>query len=321
MSLLRQSETESPAVYVIHENAEWVRPLAAAFDEDAIPYREIFMDGRSFDLASEPPRGVFYNRMSASSHTRDHRYAAEMTAAYLVWLESHGRRLVNSSRALALEISKAAQYAALQASGIETPHTLVALGREETLAAAQCVAKPFIAKHNRGGKGLGVRLFEDAEAFGAALTDGSFPAPVDGIVLIQEYIRAPRPFITRLEFIGGAFYYAVRVDTGNGFELCPADACAPCGVDAAPKFEILAGFTHPLIERCETFLRANGIEVAGVEFIEDKRGRPFVYDVNTNTNYNPDAEARAGLFGMRRLAAFLAAELRTISGGEANAAA
>ena len=27
---------------------------------------------------------------------------------------------------------------------------------------------------------------------------------------------------------------------------------------------------------------------------------PLVYDVNTNTNYNPDAEARAGLTGTNR---------------------
>jgi hypothetical protein len=31
--------------------------------------------------------------MSASSHTRDHRYAAELTAAVLAWLERHGRQV------------------------------------------------------------------------------------------------------------------------------------------------------------------------------------------------------------------------------------
>ena len=34
------------------------------------------------------------------------------------------------------------------------------------------------------------------------------------------------PLITRAEFIGGQFIYAVEVDTSDGFELCPADACA-----------------------------------------------------------------------------------------------
>jgi len=314
MKQINRSAFQPPAVYVIHENSEWVRPLAAAFGELGIPFREVFVDSMYFDLDAAPPPGVFYNRMSASSHTREHRHAAEMTAAYLAWLESHDRRVVNSSKALALEISKAAQYSALTRAGIATPHTIVTLGWNEALKAARRFGKPFIAKHNRGGKGLGVAYFADAASLEEAMAGRTYPAPIDGILLIQEYVRAPQPFIVRLEFIGGRFYYAVRVDTSNGFQLCPADACSPCGVDAGPRFEIIPGFTHPLIERCERFLATNGIEVAGVEFIEDARGDAYVYDVNTNTNYNPEAESRAGLFGMRRLAAFLGEELETLAG-------
>ena len=49
---------------------------------------------------------------------------------------------------------------------------------------------------------------------------------------MQRYIRAPEPFITRVEFVGGRFLYAVRVDTSQGFELCPADQClAEAGAD------------------------------------------------------------------------------------------
>jgi hypothetical protein len=47
----------------------------------------------------------------------------------------------------------------------------------------------------------------------------------------------------------------------------------------------------------ERFLAATGVEVAGIEFITDTAGRTLVYDVNTNTNYNPDAEVRAGRTG------------------------
>jgi hypothetical protein len=49
--------------------------------------------------------------MIASSHTRGHRFAPEATAVLLAHLERHGRRVVNGSRALQLEVSKAAQYA------------------------------------------------------------------------------------------------------------------------------------------------------------------------------------------------------------------
>src|ERR1700747_2569089 len=57
------------------------------------------LDRGAFDLSRPPPEGIFYNRMSASSHTRDHRYAAELTATVLAWLERHGRRVVNGRRA------------------------------------------------------------------------------------------------------------------------------------------------------------------------------------------------------------------------------
>ena len=89
-------------IYVIHENAAWLEPLAAALDRQALPWRDWFLDRGVFDLSRPPPEGVFYNRMSASSHTRDHRYAAELTASVLAWLEQHKRRVVNGSRALDL---------------------------------------------------------------------------------------------------------------------------------------------------------------------------------------------------------------------------
>lgn len=81
--------------------------------------------------------------MSASSHTRDHRYAAEYTGAVLAWLERHGRRVVKSGRALQLEISKVAQYQALAAQGIRTPRTVAAIGREEIVDAATRFSGPF----------------------------------------------------------------------------------------------------------------------------------------------------------------------------------
>ena len=98
-------------IHVIHENAAWLEPLAKALDSQRLLWRDWFLDRGVFDLSRPPPEGVFYNRMSASSHTRDHRYAAELTAAVLAWLVRHGRRVVNGPRALDLEISKARQYA------------------------------------------------------------------------------------------------------------------------------------------------------------------------------------------------------------------
>jgi len=310
----------APRIYVIHENDAWVEPLRAAFAELALPYSEWFIDEGTLDLAAPPPNGIFYNRMSASSHTRNHRYGPELTAATLAWLERHGRRVVNNSRALALEVSKVAQYAELARHGIRVPRTIAAVGPRHIVEAARMMPGRFITKHNRAGKGLGVRLFDAVDALARHVESGAFENSVDGITLIQEYVEAPEPFITRVEFVGGELLYAVRVDTSLGFELCPADAChvndafCPVGTTTtgSPRFRILPGFTHPIVERYRRFLAANGIGVAGIEFIVDRRGELYTYDVNTNTNYNAEAEREAGLYGMRAVARYLGREWRDL---------
>jgi hypothetical protein len=309
-------------VYVIHENDAWVEPLRAAFGAIGVPFAEWFVDDGLLDLSAEPPHGVFYNRMSASSHTRGHRYAPELTAGILAWLEAHGRRVVNDGRALELEISKVKQYEALRRHGIRTPRTVAAVSKASLVAAARGFPGRFITKHNRAGKGLGVKLFDSVAALEAHVASDAFEPSVDGVTLIQEYIAAPQPFITRVEFVGGRFLYAVRVDTSLGFELCPADVCqvgdafCPVGESApaaaAPRFAIIDDFAHPIVERYRRFVADNGIGIAGIEFITDREGELWTYDVNTNTNYNPDAEKLAGKYGMRAIARYLGDELRRL---------
>lgn len=312
-------------IHVIHENPAWLPPLAEAFEQRGLPWTEWDLSGGVFDLARPPPQGVFYNRMSASSHTRGHRYAAELTAGVLAWLARHGRRVVNGPRALDLEISKVRQYQALEAAGVPVPRTVLVLGEpDRVLSAARghFADGPLILKPNRGGKGLGVRLFPHPDALEGHLR--ALPAderPADGLWLLQEYVRAASPVITRAEFVGGRFLYAVEVDTSAGFELCPADVCAVGPASSPdtvqpPRFRIVEGPQEAagLLARLEAFLRANGTEVAGIEYIRGSDGRTLVYDVNTNTNYNPEAEAAAGLAGSDRsgpgaIAAFLGAEL------------
>src|ERR1700740_2093434 len=147
-SALHRDGTQRMHIHVIHENAAWLEPLATALDTERLPWRDWFLDRGVFDLSQPPPEGVFYNRMSASSHTRDHRYAAELTAAVLAWLAGHGRRVVNGPRALDLEISKARQYAALEAAGIRTPDTVLVAGKELLVPAARerFAAGAFILK-------------------------------------------------------------------------------------------------------------------------------------------------------------------------------
>jgi len=76
----------------LHENDEWIEPLRREFQAINAPFEEWHLGKRNVDHLDKPPLGIFYNRMSASSHTRGHRYAPEHTAVVLNWLEKNKRR-------------------------------------------------------------------------------------------------------------------------------------------------------------------------------------------------------------------------------------
>lgn len=295
-------------VHVIHENPDWYAPLAAAFDAEGVPHQQWLLDRGLLDLDSPPPHGVFWSRMSASSHTRGHLLAKDYTRAVQCWLESYGRRVVNGRRALELEMSKVDQLTALRAAGFDVPRTLAVAGDDELVAAARKLPAPFITKHNQGGKGLGVRRFDSHDAFADYVGSPGYAAPIDGITLLQEYIDPARPLITRVEVVGGEFVYAITADTAQGgFQLCPADACG-AGGDPSPAgeglFALRKDFDHPIVGRYLEFARGHGIEVAGFEFIETAGGRLVTYDVNTTTNYNAAVEAAAPRPALREVARF-----------------
>ena len=312
----------------------------------------------SLDLATEPPQGVFFNRMSPSSNTRGHRFAPELIGVVLSWLEAHGRTVVNGCEVHQLELSKAAQYASLAAAGIPVPRTLPVVG----MAALRSVAEhwptgaPMMLKPNRGGKGAGVQLFSSPAALLAHLDTergaNEVPGPdgsnaltsVDGVLLAQEYIPNAAAFITRVEFVDARAYYTVRVSTAEGFELCPADACAR-GVPAAAaagaplarfeavacpaaprdsqqrtaadqKFVIAPDLPQPdsaegrLLAQLSRWCKAQRYQVAGIEFATHDDGRLFVYDVNQNTNHNQAAEAASGHNGTLQALLLLRRALR-----------
>ena len=288
--------------------------MRESFKKIKAPFKEWHMDKQSFDFKKSPPNGIFYNRMSASAHSRGHRYAPENTKDVLGWLEKYNRRVINNSKALELEISKRKQYEQLEKFNIKFPKTFYAKDKREILKNSKNFNKPFITKHNRGGRGLGVKYFNNTSELEKHLNN-NFENSVDGITLLQEYVESDPKVITRVEFVKGKFLYAVQVDATDGFELCPADACnveekfCPTNPDGN-KFMILKNYKNPEIEKYEKLLKSNGIEIAGIEYIKGKDGIHYTYDINTNTNYNSLAEKKSDLKGMDSIATFLYNELR-----------
>ena len=304
-------------IFIIHENDEWAEPLRVHLHNLQVTFEEWHMDKVNINTSNNPPLGVFYNRMSASSHTRGHRYAPEYTAVVLNWLESHNRRVINNSRALNLEISKSLQYKELIRENIKIPNTVYAKGKEKLLYLGKNFKLPFLTKHNRAGRGLGIKLFYDYSNFEQYINSDKFEDSRDGITLLQEYIKSKTDTIIRTEFVGSKFLYAVQVDTSKGFELCPADDCnledEYCPANATGnKFMILEDFSNPILEGYQTVLKNNHIEIAGIEFLEAINGQLYTYDINTNTNYNSIAENLCDLSGMKAIADFLKRELEKL---------
>ena len=57
-------------IHVLDENNEWLPPIRGAFGAINLPYTEWHLAEGGFDQTAIPPEGIFYNRMSASSHAR-----------------------------------------------------------------------------------------------------------------------------------------------------------------------------------------------------------------------------------------------------------
>ena len=314
--------------FIIHENEEWLIPLRKALEKFDVQYEEWLLDDMTINIDQAPPNGIFFSRMSASNYTRNHLHSNQSSNIILTWLENHNRRVINGTNVLKIEFSKVLQQLLLKQSGFKTPKTIVAVGINKIKEAASNLnVYPMIIKPNQGGKGFGVKLINTMNELDKMLEDNLVNSSKDNTWLLQEKISTNEEFITRMEFIGGNFIYSLKVFSKNSFELCPADACEVdldqfCPVDEIndinnpqPSFFIDDEPDKDLAKQLTIFLKKHQIEVAGVEFIRNKDGVPIFYDINTNTNYNLNAEkqSKVNKNGMEEIALFLKSELNKIS--------
>src|SRR3546814_16747803 len=69
-----------PKIHVLHENPDWLPPLAAALDRTGAPWDEWFLVEHAFDLSTPPPEGIFSNRLTAPLHNPGPRFPNDLTA-------------------------------------------------------------------------------------------------------------------------------------------------------------------------------------------------------------------------------------------------
>ncbi|WP_353203224.1 alpha-L-glutamate ligase [Sphingomonas sp.] len=268
---------------ILYEHPAWFVPLFAALDRRGVDYVAL-TPGGDFDPADPmPPARVVFNRIAMSSFLR----SAEHPIFYATALLDHWRRggatIINGPEVLAIDSSKARQLSLIAALGLAIPATRVVHRAEDIIAAARAIGFPLVLKANIGGSGAGITRFDNLSELAYAVREGELPSSVDGVLLVQDYVPARGGTVTRIETLDRTFLYALDIQGGGAFDLCPADAC----VDASAPIEMVATDPGPALrDAAEAIARAANLDVGGIEvLIDDRNGTPRFYDINALSNF------------------------------------
>jgi hypothetical protein len=140
---------------------------------------------------------------------------------------------------------------------------------------------------------------------------------------VQEYVPAdPDRGIIRLEFVGGALLYPMRVVSHGRFNLCPAPVCNPevggegaCELpSAAPPVEFYPYPEVPedAVQAALAIVRAAKLDVGGIEYLDGLDGRRVFYDINANSNLRPSIAAHFGFDPFDRVVDFLVKRVEAV---------
>jgi glutathione synthase/RimK-type ligase-like ATP-grasp enzyme len=271
---------------IFYEHPDWLRPLFAVLDRRGVDYLAIHADGHVFDPGEgAPPAPLIFNRIAMSSFLREADHPIFYTKSLLAYWAAQGAHVINGPEAMAVDASKARQLSLISGLGYAIPKTRAAHRPADLLAAAADLAFPIVVKANIGGSGAGIVRFDRAEELEAAIADGLVPESIDHVWLAQEYVPARGGRITRLETLAGRFLYAIEVDGGGAFDLCPADACLVQPGKATVTIEHVTPSAY-LIEAAERIVRAAQMDIGGVEvLIDDRDGVARFYDINGFSNF------------------------------------
>jgi len=306
---------------IFYEHPDWFRPLFSLLEQRGLPFVRIDAASHMYDPSERSASlALAFNRASPSAYTRGRRQTTFHTLSWLRHLERLGVPVVNGSTVYAIEISKAAQIEVLEELGVGYPATRIVNHPAQIPAAAQTLRFPLLVKANIGGSGAGITRFDDADALAHAVRAGRLDFGVDDTALVQEAAPMRGGCITRVEVLGGRILYAIKVFPEEGsFNLCPADACQTasgqplvrtvCAIDAVKNGLRVEAYDPPAEIRTQILAIAARakLDVGGVEYlIDDRDGRPYVYDINALSNFVADGPRVVGFDPFERLVDYLA---------------
>jgi len=316
-----EQSSHRKALAIFYEHPHWFAPLFAELDRRGVEYDRLLAHEHGFDpAATETPYRLIVNRMSPSAYLRGHPQAIFYTLQYLAHLKAIGANVLNGYDAYVYEFSKARQLGLLQRLGLPYPRARVINAPSQALAAAEGLTFPVIVKPNIGGSGAKIIKFETPAALRDGVRGGRLDLGIDQTALVQEYLPAEGDSIIRVEVLGGAYFYAIRLFlTAGAFNLCPADYCQVPGPAASAegmadgvsgRRALVEAYTPPasIVAAVERLTAAAHIEVGGVEYLVSARdGQAYFYDINALSNFVADAPAVVGFDPVPRLVDYILA--------------
>ncbi len=295
---------------IIYENGSWIERLLSELERRAIPFEAIDVTQHSYSLEPDPSTTLYFNRVSPSSHLRGHEAAVPLARTWMQTLESHGVRVINGSTSFQLETSKVGQLLLLRRLGVRTPRSWVFNDANQVHKLGE-FPFPAILKPDTGGSGAGVRMVHSRDELKEIAAHEPELFGPDHLLVLQEFI--PNDAIVRTEFVDADLVYTTRVVATNTFNLCPADGCHRDPVDsklARPSVEFIPYPDVPAdaVAQAREVVRAAGLDVGGVEYIETADGDRVFFDINATSVYRDDVCRVLDVDGFSMLVDFLERE-------------
>jgi hypothetical protein len=309
----------APRLAIFYEHPEWFTPLFMELDRRAIAYDRLLAHEHAFDPAvRQSPYALIVNRMSPSAFKRGHTQAIFATLPYLAYLKDIGANVLNGYDAYVYEFSKARQLSLFEQLGLRYPRARIINHPSQAPAAVEGLTFPVVVKPNIGGSGAGIIRFDTLHDLRSAADAHAIDLGIDHTALVQEYLPADGSSIVRVELLGGAFLYAIRIALPHDdFNLCPADYCRvppPKSTTDGRADGVsgrglpVVGYTPPadVIADVQRLLAAANIEVGGVEYLVNARdGQVYYYDINALSNFVANAPQVVGFDPFPRLVDYL----------------
>lgn len=306
---------------VLFEHPEWQKPLFSALTKRGVRFEPFDLKSAAFDVDQVPRARLYFNQASPSAYLRGNTRAVSLGLALMRSLEIAGARVLNGARAFSLELSKSAQGSLLKQLGVDHP---ASLAFNDVAAVRERWSRwPALLKPEQGGSGARMYLLQSFEELERTLEMRPDLWLPDNLLLLQEYFAtAPEQGIVRMEFLGGELLYAMRVISHGSFNLCPSEVCHPegegagaCEIPSAPVTKPVEFLPYPevpaeAVEAGKRIMKAGGLDVGGIEYLEAEGGRRVFYDVNANSNLRaPIAKAFGGFDPFERVVDYLEREL------------